>query len=45
VGGAQKVGMKGILKYHEGRDYTTPITPDAQIEDLNELKKVIGEIS
>jgi putative hydrolase of the HAD superfamily len=45
VGGAQKVGMKGILKYHEGRDYTAPIIPDAQIEDLNELKKVIGEIS
>jgi HAD superfamily hydrolase (TIGR01549 family) len=45
VGGAQKVGIKGILKYHEGRDYTAPIIPDAQIENLNELKEVISSIS
>ena len=45
VGGAQKVGMKGILKYHQGRDYTAPIIPDAQIEDLNELEEVISRIS
>jgi HAD superfamily hydrolase (TIGR01549 family) len=41
VGGAQKVGMKGILKYHEGRDYTAPIKPDAQITELIELKEAI----
>ena len=44
VGGAQQVGMKGILKYHEGRDYTAPIIPDAQIKELNELKKAISDI-
>ena len=44
VGGAQQVGMKGILKYHEGRDYTAPIIPDAQIEELNELQKAINDI-
>lgn len=41
VGGAQKAGMKGILKYHEGRDYTAPIIPDAQIRDLGELPKTV----
>jgi len=40
VGGAQKVGMKGILAYHEGRDYSAPITPDAQIE-LKELPETV----
>ena len=44
VGGAQKVGMKGILRYHEGRDYTAPIIPDAQIGELNELAKVLIDI-
>ena len=34
VGGAQDVGMKGILKCHEGRDYTVPVTPDAQVTEL-----------
>lgn len=41
VGGAQNVGIKGILKYHEGRDYTLPITPDAQIMELEELLEKI----
>jgi len=44
VGGAQKVGMKGILRYHKGRDYTAPIIPDAQIGELNELAKVLIDI-
>ena len=42
VGGAQQAGMKGILKYHEGRDYTAPIIPDVQINELNELKRVVS---
>ncbi len=41
VGGAQKAGMKGILKYHEGRDYSAPITPDAQIVELKELPETV----
>ncbi len=41
VGGAQKVGMKGILRYHESRDYSAPITPDAQIRHLNELSDAV----
>jgi FMN phosphatase YigB (HAD superfamily) len=41
VGGAQNVGMKGILKYHQGRDYTLPITPDAQVMKLKELPEVV----
>ena len=41
VGGAQDVGMKGILKYHEGRDYAVSVTPDAQVTDLKELPETI----
>jgi len=41
VGGAQNVGMKGILKYRQGRDYTLPITPDAQVMELKELPEVV----
>jgi FMN phosphatase YigB (HAD superfamily) len=41
VGGAQNVGMKGILKYHQGRDYTLPITPDGQVMELKELPEVV----
>lgn len=41
VGGAQKMGMKGILKYHVGRDYSAPITPDAQIVQLKELPEAV----
>ncbi len=44
VGGAQKAGMKGILKCHPGRDYTAPIIPDAQIVELNELPEVLHDI-
>ena len=44
VGGAQNVGMKGILKYHEGRDYTVPVTPDAQVADLKELPETVGKL-
>jgi HAD superfamily hydrolase (TIGR01549 family) len=41
VGGAQKVGMKGILRYHERRDYSAPITPDARIDQLKELPQAV----
>jgi putative hydrolase of the HAD superfamily len=44
VGGAQKVGMKGILKYHQGRDYTLPITPDAQVRELKDLPEAVFEL-
>lgn len=44
VGGAQRVGMKGILKYHQGRDYTLPITPDAQVRELKDLPEVVVDL-
>jgi FMN phosphatase YigB (HAD superfamily) len=44
VGGAQNVGMKGILKYHQGRDYTLPITPDAQVNELRDLTEVVFDL-
>jgi len=44
VGGAKNVGMKGILKYHQGRDYTVPVTPDAQVMELKELPETVGKL-
>jgi FMN phosphatase YigB (HAD superfamily) len=44
VGGAQNVGMKGILKYHQGRDYTLPVTPDAQVMELKELPQTVSKL-
>jgi FMN phosphatase YigB (HAD superfamily) len=44
VGGAQDVGMKGILKYHQGRDYAVPVTPDAEVTDLKELPETISKL-
>jgi len=44
VGGAQNLGMKGILKYHEGRDYTVPVTPDAQVMELKDLPEVVFKL-
>ena len=44
VGGAQNVGMKGILKYHEGRDYTVPVKPDAQVMELKELPEAVDKL-
>ncbi len=41
VGGAQKVGMLGILRHHENRDYSAPITPDARIHQLSELPDTV----
>ncbi|UCB52919.1 MAG: HAD-IA family hydrolase, partial [Candidatus Zixiibacteriota bacterium] len=44
VGGAQKVGMKGILAYHQGRDYSASIDPDARIDDLKELPETVSSL-
>lgn len=44
VGGAQNVGMKGILKYHQGRDYTLPITPDGQVMELEDLPEMVFDL-
>jgi putative hydrolase of the HAD superfamily len=44
VGGAQKVGMKGILARHERRDYSAPITPDAKIDQLKELPQKVSSL-
>jgi putative hydrolase of the HAD superfamily len=41
IGGAKNLGMRGILKYKEGRDYSAPIVPDKVIKDLVELPEVI----
>ncbi|MFQ6003293.1 MAG: HAD family hydrolase [Candidatus Zixiibacteriota bacterium] len=44
VGGAQNVGMKGVLKYHPGRDYNLPVTPDAQVMKLKDLPEIVFEL-
>jgi HAD superfamily hydrolase (TIGR01549 family) len=44
VGGAQEVGMKGILVLHERRDYSAPVTPDAKIDRLEELPRVVSSL-
>jgi putative hydrolase of the HAD superfamily len=44
VGGAQKVGMKGILKYLKRRDHSAPITPDAKIDQLKELPQTVSSL-
>jgi HAD superfamily hydrolase (TIGR01549 family) len=44
VGGAQKAGMKGILKYLERRDHSAPITPDGKIDQLKELPQTVSSL-
>lgn len=44
VGGAQKVGIKGILKHHPGRDYTLPIIPDGQVMELKDLPEMVFDL-
>ena len=44
VGGAKEMGMKGILKYREGRNYSFPIVPDALVYNLIELKEKVFQI-
>ncbi len=44
VAGAKSVGMKGILKFKDGRDYSLPVVPDAVIHHLDELPKVVEKL-
>lgn len=44
VGGAQNVGMKGILAYHEGRDYSATITPHARVRKLKDLPEIVSNL-
>ena len=41
VGGPQSVGIKGILRYMEARDYTADIRPYETIHHLRELENII----
>jgi len=41
VGGPQSVGIKGILKFTDGRDYSAPITPYKTIHELSELDSIL----
>jgi len=45
IGGAKNIGMKAILKFKEGRDYTAPLNPDGVIKDLAELPGIIKKIN
>ncbi|MCI0531226.1 MAG: HAD-IA family hydrolase [candidate division Zixibacteria bacterium] len=44
VGGAKGAGMKGILKFTEGRDYTYDVTPDAVVHSLNEVVPTVERL-
>lgn len=41
IEGAQKVGMKAVLKVKDGEDCSTSIVPDAKINSLTELPRVV----
>ena len=41
VGGPQSVGIKAVLKYIEGRDYSADIEPLGTIHELRELENII----
>lgn len=41
IGGPQSVGIKGVLKYTEGRDYSADITPYKIINELGELENIL----
>lgn len=41
VGGPQEIGIRGILKHMEDRDYTAPVEPYKTIHMLEELDKII----
>ncbi len=43
VGGPQSVGIKGILKFTDDRDYSAKIVPFKTIRELDELEKIILE--
>jgi HAD superfamily hydrolase (TIGR01549 family) len=42
VGGPQSIGIKAILKYYDGRDYSADIKPFETVRDLRELEKIIS---
>ena len=44
VAGAQRVGMKAILKFKAGRDYSYQAVPDAVIHHLSEIPKVVEKL-
>jgi putative hydrolase of the HAD superfamily len=44
VGGAQGVGMKAILRFKSGRDYSCESVPDAVVHHLTELPKVLKRL-
>ncbi len=41
VGGPQSVGIDGVLKYTDGRDYSADIKPFATIHELGELENIL----
>jgi len=45
IGGAKNVGMTGILKYKEGRDYSASIVPDGIVRNLAELPSLVRKMS
>ena len=45
IGGAKNIGMTGILKYKEGRNYTASIVPDGIVKNLSELPVMIRKMS
>jgi putative hydrolase of the HAD superfamily len=44
IGGAKNIGMKAILKFKEGRDYSAPVIPDGIIRNLSELREMVDRI-
>jgi putative hydrolase of the HAD superfamily len=44
ISGAKNMGMRAVLKFKEGRDYSAPVTPDGIIRNLSELPEVINKI-
>jgi len=45
IGGAKNVGITGILKYKEGRDYSASIVPDGIVRNLSELAPLVRKMS
>jgi HAD superfamily hydrolase (TIGR01549 family) len=41
IGGPQALGIRGILRFSEARDYSAPITPYRTICKISELEKII----
>jgi|SRR3990172_439211 len=44
IAGAQQVGMKAILRFKPGRDYSYKAIPDAVIHHLSEIPKAIQKL-